>query len=254
MYLSKNKHIISIALFISSCITLLAQAVNAVLRLAINRKYSDAPDMLNSVVFKAQHIVAAVEILGICIVFFLALKKLARLKTMFDDDEEREIAQLQREYNIGGISSINVEAMSQLTSIWAFILIGARVIYEIISWLYTAFIEKLYMVSAVSSPEAAEMIVSIYNDTHAFKYQGMFIAISIGIFITGVFLKDRFLKIFAVVMSLLFVIASYASNMTSINAMGRTIGVVWTSVIFHIFQTIGLMFIAVYLAKKHKGM
>ena len=254
MYLNKNKHIISIALFLSSVMSLIAQAVNTVLRLMINHKYADRPDMLNTYIYHLQHIVAYVEIFLIAVIFALALRKLHKLGKMFDEDEEREIAKLQREYNVGGVSSINVGEMTQLTLIWAVILIGARIVYEILSGLYTRFIEQLFLINDIAESNVGEAVVSIYNNTHAFKYQGMFIAISIGFFVTGVFLKDKFLQIFSGIMATLFVIASYASNMTSITALGRTVGIVWTSVFFHIFQTIGLMFLAFYLAKRHRGM
>ena len=47
-----------------------------------------------------------------------------------------------------------------------------------------------------------------------------------------------------------FVLAFAVMQMNTITLAGRTMGIVWTSVIFHALQTIGLFSIALYLRNK----
>ena len=79
---------------------------------------------------------------------------------------------------------------------------------------------------------------------------GMTMAIIIAIFATGIFIKDRNLKVVALVLMGAFVLAFAVMQMNTITLAGRTMGIVWTSVIFHALQTVGLLSIALYLRSK----
>ena len=96
-------------------------------------------------------------------------------------------------------------------------------------------------------------MVALYNGTHGFKYIGMFIAIILGILVTGIFLKDRFLWIFSAALTGIFMIAFVTLQMGTITIAGRDYGIVWTAVIFHLVQTIGILLLSVYLRRRYQG-
>jgi hypothetical protein len=70
---------------------------------------------------------------------------------------------------------------------------------------------------------------------------------------TGIFLDDRLLKTVASVLAVLFLIAFSVFQMNTISIFGRMVGVVWTSVIFHATETVGLLTVAVYMRTHYQG-
>ena len=50
-------------------------------------------------------------------------------------------------------------------------------------------------------------------------------------------------------------LASFAAlQMQTVFFMGHEVGIVWTSIIYHATETIGLLVLALYLSKKYKGL
>ncbi len=98
------------------------------------------------------------------------------------------------------------------------------------------------------------MLVEVYNNTHGFKYIGMFIAVMPGTIMTAIFLRDRLLKLICAGVTIFFMLAFVVVNMGSINLFGMSVGIVWTSIIFHISETVGMMGLAVYLSKMYRGL
>ena len=137
--------------------------------------------------------------------------------------------------------------------IWAFILVGVQIVYDITMIVYRRFIMQLADMVLSSETDLADTMVDIYNNTHGFKYLGMFIGIMLGMIVTGVFLNDKLLKILAGVVSLIFVTAFVILEMEPISIMGHYVGIVWTSFIFHQMETVGLMLTAFYLSRKYRG-
>ncbi len=90
--------------------------------------------------------------------------------------------------------------------------------------------------------------------THGFKYLSMLMAILLGVMMTAVFLHDRRLEIAVPVIAGLFLLAFGLLHMQKISLIGREIGIVWTSVIFHLTETIGLFGFSIYLAKHYTGL
>ena len=43
-------------------------------------------------------------------------------------------------------------------------------------------------------------------------------------------------------------------QMQTVSLMGREIGIVWTSIIYHITETAGLLILSLYLTKRYKGL
>ncbi len=95
--------------------------------------------------------------------------------------------------------------------------------------------------------------VTIYNNTHGFKYMGMLLAILIGVIMTGIFLKDKLLKGVTLACTALFLITFSLFQMQTIEFFGKSIGIAWTSVIFHFVETMGLIALALYLRYRYHG-
>lgn len=93
--------------------------------------------------------------------------------------------------------------------------------------------------------------VSVYNSTHGFKYIGMITALIIGFFVTGVFLNDRKLMIFSAVMMVAFAIAFGMLQMFTLRFADRSIGIVWTGVIYHLNNSFVLYLFSHYIRRKH---
>ncbi|MCR5475182.1 MAG: hypothetical protein K6F28_08285, partial [Lachnospiraceae bacterium] len=65
---------------------------------------------------------------------------------------------------------------------------------------------------------------------------------------------DHYLKVAAVLITVLFLVSFGIFQMQTIELPGRQIGIVWTSVIYHLTETIGLFLMSVYLVKKYRGL
>lgn len=132
--------------------------------------------------------------------------------------------------------------------IWGVILIGVQAVYDITVVLYDKFIDGLNGLLPAAS------YVSLYNGTHGFKYLGMFIAMILGILFTAILLKDRFLMLVGSGLSALFMLAFLVFQMwtVSIASLHVMVGIVWTSVIFHLMQTVGMIFLGWYIGVKWK--
>ena len=53
---------------------------------------------------------------------------------------------------------------------------------------------------------------------------------------------------------LLFLISFAVIQMQTVYLMGREIGIVWTSIIYHFTETLGIIFLSLYLNKRYKGL
>ena len=96
--------------------------------------------------------------------------------------------------------------------------------------------------------------IMLYNMTHGFKYLEILSAILLGVVMTGIFLNDRYLKLGSLAILLLFLVSFGAIQMQTVYLMGREIGIVWTSLIYHITETLGLFLLSLYLTVRYKGL
>ena len=96
--------------------------------------------------------------------------------------------------------------------------------------------------------------IMLYNMTHGFKYLEILSAILLGVVMTGIFLSDQYLKIASMVILGLFLISFGLLQMQTVYLMGREVGIVWTSLIYHITETVGLIALARYLARRYRGL
>ncbi len=255
MYISKNTHILSDALMKTAVINIAGSAVSAVIRKILENKYLIFfPSMSVDGIWYSQVIVSVLQIAATAVVFYLEYTKLSKKKSVVELDDLVEMAKLQEEVNPGGVSTLSAYSISQLLQIWAVILVGVRCLYEMSSIVYRRFIMQISQIAITASLFGGVELAEVYNNTHGFKYIGMFTAFVLGIVMTAIFLRDRMLKLVCLGITLFFMLAFVVINMGNINILGNSIGIVWTSIIFHVCETGGLMGLAVYLEKKYRGL
>ena len=162
------------------------------------------------------------------------------------------MGRLQEEYLREGHSALTSDTMAQLLQLWAVILVGAETIYLVSSAIYRMLVEELTQLFLNGIPY--ESYISIYNMSHGFKYLEMLTAILLGVIMTGIFLGDNLLKAVAAVIAVVFLLAFGIMDMNTVALPGRVVGIVWTSVIFHLTETLGLSLLALYLSRKYNGL
>ncbi len=218
----------------------------------ILRKSGLTPDMMDSVLWKFQLACSVFKIAAIAVVFLFAWKKLSHYMSLVEEDDFEEIGRLQEEFLGKKKSSLSVKSISRLLQIWAVILIGAEFVYTVSSVIYRRFTAELMLLAF--SGYQYNSFVSVYNLSHGFKYMEMLTAILMGFYMTGIFLDDRKLMIVTTIIAGLFLLAFSVAQMHTISFSGREVGIVWTSVIFHVTETMGLMLFSFYLTKKYRGL
>ncbi len=253
MYLNTTKHYLSKAICLSALIRMLAQVLNVVSRILFSSNLSE-PDMLNSTIFYFNMTVDIIVIFVIAGIFTKNLKEMKNIMSIVMDDDIEKMGLLQKQYIPNGISSLKAEAIFQLLEIWASIMLFIQVMSIVSGYQYKRFIAILYEIIPMDSYNQAVLFSGIYNSTHGFKYIGMFAAFIIGIFTTAVFLKDRFLKVVTVGITAAFLLAFTIFQMITVATEIKIISIVWTSVIYHGLETIGLLLFSLYLAKHYKGL
>jgi hypothetical protein len=173
---------------------------------------------------------------------------------LIPENDQKEMGDLQKEFLGGNIASLSVSSISRLLQLWAVIFVGAELIYDFTSIMYRRFISILMDALSSGSALSDGTFVMLYNMTHGFKYLEILSAILLGVVITGIFLNDRFLKLFCLIILLVFLLAFGVLRMQTVYLLGREIGIVWTSIIYHATETLGLIVFSYYLAKRYKGL
>lgn len=254
MYLSKKKHILSNSIMAVAIINILGELINVISRMLINNSASLTPQLLEKSTSAIHAVITLVQFVLTCFFFLKSFKQLNYYINLIPAEDRQEMAKLQKEELSAGISVLRIEQISQITKIWGAILIGVQIIYEVTSSAYQKFITQIMGLVSISDPVAYNAFVALYNSSHGFKYIGMLIAISIGIFATAVFLQDRALAILSIVLMVSFIISfAYIQNST-VEIASLSANIVWSSILFHIIQTMGLLSLALYLRKHYQGM
>ncbi len=249
MYIQNKKNILSGTLMLSAVVRILTDSVSAVLHYRATK--STLPTFGNVRYWHAQNVLSVIQIIGTAVVFLIALRRIRHYRNVLPKEEFAEMAKLQEEVIGDGLSSLSSYSIVQLLQVWAVILIGVQIIYDVNATIYRDMI--IDMAGMISSSETGAVFVEIYNDSHGFKYMGMAVAIMLGIYVTGIFLKDRALKIAVMITALGFISAFLFFGMQIIQISSVQIGIVWTSVIFHLLETAGLFCMALYVRKHYKG-
>ncbi len=261
---SLRKYLLSWTMLNAAMVNLLFAGANGLLRIRINRVGLVNPDMLDERYWRAQMLLSVVQIGMIACLFGLSYRMLLR-------DYRRLIVEGKAD---AGLHSLRQRAVSaadpqdnalpnttvlsgrtilQLMQLWAVILVGVKVVDVIFTDIYRTFIADLLQLFNLADSKSMALFRNLYNNTHAFKYVGMLIAISLGIFITGIFLSDRILKIAAICLMILFILSATLMQMGTYTFLGRSVAIVWSSVILQILQTLGLLSFSLYLSMRYQG-
>lgn len=254
MYISMKKHILSNAIMMIAIIRILAAFLEGLVRFFMRKNSSLSPDMTDAYLWNAQMAISFIQILITIAVFFLSWKKLNHYMNLIPENDQKEMGDLQKEFLGGNIASLSVSSISRLLQLWAVIFVGAELIYDFTSIMYRRFISILMDALSSGSALSDGTFVMLYNMTHGFKYLEILSAILLGVVITGIFLNDRFLKLFCLIILLVFLLAFGVLRMQTVYLLGREIGIVWTSIIYHATETLGLIVFSYYLAKRYKGL
>ncbi len=252
LYLSKKDHYLSSALLRTAFVHLVILCARGLIRLIIRGDQAMTPDMADQFMWNTQLFLSVIRLAAIAWIFYTHHKLLARKLSVIDKDDQLQMAILQREVFGDNLAVLSGEIIAALVKLWAFILVGVQLIYDISSWMYRAFINQL-LIYALSSGEYLSF-VTVYNYTHTFKYAGMLIAILLGVMATGIFLEDRKLMLFAVVIAVLYLISFSLIRMQDITVLGKSLGLVWSSVIYYALETGGILGLSFYLRRRYLGL
>ena len=254
MYISIKKHILSKAIMSTAVIKLAAAIIEGILRFFLQRANTSSPDMLDIMLWHSQLVISLIQIAITGVIFFATWRHLNRYVSVVPAEDRRSMGDLQKEYFGDNIASLSVSSVNRLLQLWAVIFVGAELIYLFTSIMYRRFIGML--MDALSSGQGMSdgTFVMLYNMTHGFKYLEILSAILLGVVMTGIFLNDRYLKLGSLAILLLFLVSFGAFQMQTVNLMGREFGIVWTSLIYHITETLGLFLLSLYLTVRYKGL
>ncbi len=254
MYLSIKNHILSNAIMLAAIVRIIAAFLEGGVRLIMKKSTLLSPDMLDIYLWHSQIAISLVQIVVTALIFYLAYKKLNHYINLFDKDDLKRMGELQKEYFGDNLASLSVSSVNRLLQLWAVIFVGAELIYDFTSILYRRFIGMLIDALSLGEGMTDGTFVMLYNMTHGFKYLEILSAILLGVVMTGIFLNDRLLKLASLAILAVFLISFAVLQMQTVYLMGREVGIVWTSIIYHVTETIGLFLLSLYLSKKYKGL
>lgn len=254
MYISIKKHILSRAILSVAIIKIIAALIEGAIRIFLSSNSSDSPSMLDSMLWTCQIISSVLQIFFIFIIFYFSWKKLWHYMNLVPKDDQNEIGLLQQEYLGKNLATLSASSVSRLLQLWAVIFVCAELIYDFTSIMYRRFIAILMSLFDQTSDLTDSTFILLYNMTHGFKYIEILVAILLGIVMTGIFLNDKYLKIASLIILILFLLSFSILQMQTVYLMGHEIGIVWTSIIYHFTETLGLILLSAYLEKRYKGL
>ena len=274
----RDHHILSRAIIASACVNVVAALMITYCRIALMKQVpAFLPVMEDDVIWNDQTMVSAVQLVLVAVIFLIARYRLGRrsrfmkvgvqTSSVQTDAVQESVVQtdttqpstVQTDTAYAGSGSdryktLSIQSVSELIEIWAVILLGVGFVYDISANMYRKFVTQIgSLIGSDRDSSIEEAVVAVYNGTHGFKYVGMFTAIILGIIVTAIFLKDKKLIITAAVLTAAFLIAFAFLSIQTITISGNQYGIVWTSVIFHALDTIGLMVLGIYIKQTYKG-
>ncbi|RKM61229.1 hypothetical protein D6855_04875 [Butyrivibrio sp. CB08] len=255
MYINIKKRILSSTILQVAVVKIIAACLEGAIRIILKKSNITSPDMMDIVLWRAQITISFIQIIVIAFMFFKVWQKLNHYMKLVPKEDQQGIGELQKEvFGKSKLAALSVNSVNRLIQLWAVIFIGAELIYDFTSIMYRRFIGILMDALSSGTGMSDGTFVMLYNMTHGFKYLEILSAILLGVMMTGIFLSDRYLKIAAAVILGLFLISFGVLQMQTVYLMGREVGIVWTSMIYHITETVGLVVLSRYLTKQYKGL
>ena len=133
-----------------------------------------------------------------------------------------------------------------LLNIWGIVFVGVQVYYYLEMIFYDRILEDYFELAS------GEAYTAFYASTHGFKYAPMFVGIMFGIAMTGIMLKDKYIKITVLVLSVLYLFFFGFQDMAFLSFRNTTVGIVLCSALFHAVQTVGILLLGIYLKLKYR--
>lgn len=252
MYINKNKHIVSSFLLIASLVKILMTMGNALTRFLLTRSDVEIA-ILNEKIESISFGISIAQIIIITSVFVFCIKKIQHIRNIIPKEEYEEIALLQKEMAVDSVSVLRIEQIDHLLKLWGFVLIVIQLVYDLSTTVYERMILGILKIVLMSGVDY-DIFVGVYNSSHGFKYICMVSAIMMGIFVSGLFLEDKILIWSSLAMLIVFMCAFMFVNSSALHMLGRNMEIVWTSVLFHALETVGLFITGIYLRIRYKGM
>lgn len=245
-YADKN-YILSDSLAKAALLNFLCVLVGAGVRFIFRHAEELNPDMQDMNFTLLGMAIAIVRVMLTAVIFLMANR---RIKAVIANEGFADPDKLKEEMNPAGSTLLTAYSTRKMLQVWGVILVAANLLQEFCSRMYQNVMDQLqsyYFGESMVSNEA----VSVYNSTHGFKYIGMITALIIGFFVTGVFLNDRKLMVLSALMMIAFALAFGMFQMFTLKFADRSIGIVWTGVIYHLTNTVVLFIFSQYTRKKH---
>lgn len=254
MYINVKSRILSKSIMLVALVKIVAACLEGIARIIFKKINSSQPDMMDQALWHIQLALSVMQILAIGIIFYRSWSKLRHYMNLIPKEDQLGMGNLQKEVFGNNLASLSVSSVNRLIQLWAVIFIGAELIYDFTSIMYRRFIGMLLDVLEQGSAMTDGTFVMLYNMTHGFKYLEILAAILLGVVMTGIFLNDKYLKLFSLVILLMFLVAFAVLQMQTVYLMGREVGIVWTSIIYHVTETFGLVALSRYLTRAYKGL
>ncbi len=206
----------------------ICNALEAILKVILRSVFSDNQIATNN----SQNIIAILKVIILAVAFIFAAYRMKRLY-------------------------FHSPYVRKLLFLWGVILIPVQLIYDVTVILYQRMLDMLFLIIATSDSggEAGMFYAMFYNNTHGFKYISMFIAILLGIIVTGEILEKNHLFAVCAGLIIIFMTAFCVLEMRTISILNDSInmGINLTSVIFHSLTTIGLFLLGLFIINKAKA-
>ncbi len=133
-----------------------------------------------------------------------------------------------------------------LIVIWGFVTIGVQILYYISSYHYGMLVNE--MMSDLSPYEYG----TFYASTHVFKYAPMFIGVIMGFIITGAVLRDKWLVLVSLIISIGYIACYGTDDMIPLVLWnGSQLGLVVPALIFHVTESAGILLLGIYCKRKY---
>lgn len=133
-----------------------------------------------------------------------------------------------------------------LLNIWGIVFVGVQIYYYLEMIFYDRILEDYFELAS------GEAYTAFYASTHGFKYAPMFVGLMFGIAMTGIMLRDRFIKVVVLVLSVLYLFFFGFQDMAFLSFRNTTVGIVLCSALFHTVQTVGILLLGMYLKLKYR--
>lgn len=134
-----------------------------------------------------------------------------------------------------------------LMKIWAYIFVIAECFYYVCLAFYNQTLAKIQVMTSTAT------YIDFYNDTHGFKYAALYICIILGIVITGYITHARFLSVISAILLIAFMICFGFIDMQTIQIMGKNVGLVASSILFHSVESGGVFLLGMWLAFRRES-